>query len=265
MKSILLEENNKQSLDRLCSKIPDGLLDIETLRTMAMSNVRSLQVKDSEEPELLRRWYESYNDNIYSDLDYVAEAFACWSVYSKQYMKSMLNPKSLPELGGILSDIGNVKTIVDLGCGIGMTTWAWKQLYPNARVIGTNIPDTFQTKIATRIGKQEGFEILSSDEIRRTYPMKADIVFASEYFEHFQQPIIHLYYVFTNLYPRVMLIANSFSSRAIGHFESYETFDGNKISGKLYGRFFNNTMRVLGYQLVETKMWNGRPSYWRKI
>ena len=91
---------------------------------------------------------------------------------------------------------------------------------------------------------------------------KADLIFASEYFEHFDRPIEHLIDVLDNSKPKYMLIANTFNGKAIGHFNQYyhlgETYSGKEISKK-----FNNTLRDYGYEKVKTKCWNSRPAYWK--
>jgi hypothetical protein len=94
-------------------------------------------------------------------------------------------------------------------------------------------------------------------------PVPADLVFASEYFEHFEEPIAHLVEVVELTRPRALLIANAFSAKSIGHFDEY-VVDGRRVSGDVVGRRFNDTLRRIGYSKIETRLWNNRPAYWKR-
>jgi len=60
-----------------------------------------------------------------------------------------------------------------------------------------------------------------------------------------------------------LIIANTFSGKAIGHFNQYE-YRGNYYDGKRMSKMFNNVLRDNNYIKVETNCWNNRPSYWKK-
>ena len=94
--------------------------------------------------------------------------------------------------------------------------------------------------------------------------LNADLIFASEYFEHFEKPIEHLSDVLRNIDPRYMLIANTFNGKAVGHFNSY-VHHNKKYDGKTISKMFNDTLRQHGYEKIETNCWNNRPNYWKKI
>ena len=91
--------------------------------------------------------------------------------------------------------------------------------------------------------------------------VEADLIFASEYFEHVSDPINHLNHIINNVKPRSFIIANAFGSKSIGHFDEYEA-NGDKVSNKAIGRLFNKSLREAGYQMMKTKLWNNRPSIW---
>lgn len=55
--------------------------------------------------------------------------------------------------------------------------------------------------------------------------------FASEYFEHHELPVKHLIELLEVSHPRLLVIANSFGARSIGHFDSYYDENGNFVSG----------------------------------
>jgi cyclopropane fatty-acyl-phospholipid synthase-like methyltransferase len=86
-----------------------------------------------------------------------------------------------------------VNSIADLGCGIGYTTATLKEVF-NCRVTGTNIRDTKQYKVCEVLRKKVDFDLTDNiEEIGNV-----DLVFASEYFEHFEKPVEHLKYVIEN-------------------------------------------------------------------
>lgn len=216
-----------------------------------------------------RTWYEALDSGdpwyeVYGTDAYVADLWGCWQVYSRQYLRSIRAQRSLPERGGVVADLEGVESIVDLGCGIGYSTAALAQLFPRARVVGTNISDLSQTRICERVAERYGFEI--EPAAREHF----DLVFASEYFEHFQTPIVHLVDVLDQTTPRALLVANCFGGRSIGHFDCYLLDDGSQLfsdaligDGRATGRAFGRALRSRGYALVATKLWNNRPAYWR--
>ena len=164
---------------------------------------------------------------------YFAEVWKCWILYSKKYLKDIQKPNSLHDTS-IYKDMSDVKTILDLGCGMGYTTAFLKLLYPQAKVLGTNLEDTLQYKLATELGKKYSFEIVED-----LPNLQTDLVFASEYFEHIEKPVEHLRDLLQKNKPKYLLIANTFNQPAIGHFENYldkdKTFTGREIS-KLFNK-----------------------------
>jgi len=214
------------------------------------SQMRQLQ-------NLEQAWYTSVrsgtpNYALYDDVFIIADVFACWVVYSRGYLQSCQSPKSLGDRS-ILSMIGEPHCIVDVGCGIGFTA-KLKTLFPTAQVYGTNLKNTKQYEICKHVAQAANF--LMVENIAEV-PDAIDLVFASEYFEHFENPRLHAETIFRRQ-PRYALIANSFGSTSFGHFELYEG-----IPGKQYGRIFNTHLRTLGYQKIPTKNWNGRPAFWK--
>ena len=263
--------------------VPD--LDEEQTYAMALAGVRrangTLAATDpSVQPlaDLERRWYASLEASgrmsgspllgtegdpdyaVYGDPAFLSELWACWVVYSRQYLRTIESPKSMVNQS-IRDHIGPVSRVVDLGCGAGYTTAALGKMF-NAEAVGTNVEGTSQYEIASEFGRREGFRLVPSVQ---SISGGADLVFASEYFEHLEAPIEHLREVLDVLQPRALLVANAFSSPAIGHFPFYR--DASSlfgISGKEIGRMFGKVLRQHGYKTVETKCWNNRPMYWRK-
>jgi 2-polyprenyl-3-methyl-5-hydroxy-6-metoxy-1,4-benzoquinol methylase len=259
--SKILELNRKDGLQFFYK-----LLQAIGISTADQIVAASYSVLKSGADELLTQleqdWYESLatgqpNYDLYDTDNYLAEVWYCYETYSKKYLREIQKERSLPPFG-IYAQNKNAQLLVDLGNGLGITSAVLTEMFPAATVIGTNVPNSSQYKMAQILANQYGFTMVSdANEIKQ----QADLLFASEYFEHFQNPIEHLLHVIENLHPKRMLIANTFTNNATGHFNFY-LHQGKEIDGKTMSRLFNATLRSLGYQKVVTKMWNNRPTYW---
>jgi hypothetical protein len=209
------------------------------------------------------KWYTSLDIgapdySVYDDDYYFTEAWVCWEIYSRNYLRILLKPS-------VYSLVENIKTIVDLGCGIGYTTAGFKLLFPNSEVIGTNIEGTKQHGFCTAMSQSFGFKMASDiKELRRV-----DLVFASEYFEHILSPITHLEEVLVTLCPKFLYIANSFNTRSVGHFNYYSMErDGTPrdywLSAAKMQSAFNKTLKYHRYRRLEINAWNNKPALWVK-
>lgn len=210
-------------------------------------------IDDNSELELV--WYRSLEKgdpdySVYESDEYIGEAFTCWVDWSRKYLKTM--EKNKKEFG-----LDDTRGVLDLGCGCGFTTLALTNIFPGAKVIGTNVVDSKQMKIAKKL-VDPGQLIGGLDDVN----IDIDLVFASEYFEHIYEPINHLLTVL-ELEPRTVVCANTFITPGIGHFPIYGV-NGNEVEGKKASKIFYKTMRDNGYEKMELGLWNNRPQYWRK-
>src|SRR4051812_21714531 len=91
-------------IDLCASCIPE--LDTSLARTLAMSAVRYYRGNADERAnlrafqELEQRWYSSLNTGqpdygVYADPYMVSDLWACWIVYSRQYLRDIQKPNSL--------------------------------------------------------------------------------------------------------------------------------------------------------------------------
>lgn len=203
--------------------------------------------------ELTNRWYECLDANdlasayqVYNDDYYFTDLWTCFVRYSRGYLRNVRKYMFITN-----------ERIIDLGCGIGYTTAALKQTYPNADVYGSNIMNTKQWTFCESMAKHYNFNMLS--EIPARFDRRPIIVFASEYFEHIHDPLQHLRDIIDNLSPDYFIIANAFNTRSIGHFTEYNGIDQSKMS-----RTFNQMLRSFGYTKEKMPFFNNKPNVWRK-
>lgn len=244
----------------LCNKFRE--IDCDRMHALTLQTIKYYR-GDSGLREQLRegqaieaKWYQSLKDkapdfSLYDDTQILVEMWACWVVYSRKYLLS-LQKLLTPEYP---AEFGRIGSVVDLGCGVGYTTAGLRELFPRAAVMGTNLRRTVQFKVATEMGRQHDFTVEPS--VRR----RADLVFASEYFEHRLNPVKHLREVLGVCEPRVVVVANAFSQQSMGHFDFYR--HGNAwVENKKMGRLFNAEFRIQGYRQFSTGFWNNRPAVW---
>lgn len=273
--SKILEAKNKEVMNDLlerCNNIkPINIQQITSLskdHCKATNNPKKIPMPVALQA-LFDSWYTSLltgtpDYSVYGHDDYIAELWACWKVYSKQHLRNIQKPKSLIT-HSISSCHTDSKVIVDLGCGFAYTTAAITQIFPDAKVYGTNLDGTLQMSVAKQMAIDYGFTMKGDPS---ELGEEVDLAFASEYFEHFDKPIDHLDFVIEMLNPKAMLIANAFGPKAIGHFDYYDVKTNDivyeRLTAKATGKVFNDRMKHHGYVKVKTKMWNNRPAYWVK-
>lgn len=211
------------------------------------------------------RWFSSIEQenpkpdySVYDDIEMIPDLFACWKIYSRKYLKTICNDRSMINKS-IKTDLGEIKSVIDLGCGIGYTTAALKQIFPEAEVYGTNIKGTKQYKLCEQLASPFRFKMIENHKEIET----VDLIFASEYFEHIEEPVKNLTELLTHLSPKALIIANSFNTRACGHFHFYY-HNGQKIPEGKISKIFNDSLRGFGYMKMATNCWNNRPTYWKK-
>lgn len=240
-----------------------GIDSCGELQEIAINEIKYLKGNDDIVIEALkkleRRWYDSLKINqpdytVYDSTAYLAELWACWIVYSQRYLKLIHKFKTDND-----SIFASVRSVVDVGCGIGYSTAKLSEIFPQARVYGTNIKNIVQWKIASNLASDFDFHMISSVKNLKS----VDMIFASEYFEHIQKPIEHLREIIKSTQPKVLVIANSSSAYSIGHF-NYYMVDSAWIHRTKISRLFNAEIKKLGYEKIKTSFWNGRPAIYIK-
>ncbi len=211
-------------------------------------------------------WYHSLENgfpdySVYNEFQYFIEALWCWLGYSRGYLKGLKMCFEKSTKRTVFEILEGQQRIVDLGCGLGMTTAMLSQLFPTSNIFGTNIEDTEQYRFCQQLENEFGFQMCSDV----SQLGKIDVVFAFEYFEHFEKPIQHLFEVVYLLKPDFFILANSFNTKATGHFWKYKIQKGSKweiVRSEKISRLFNDSLRKLGYKMLKTTFWNNRPSVW---
>jgi hypothetical protein len=230
--------------------------DVAHVAQIADQTIRHLTGKAREQTgalqELEREWYASLAAgkpafDVYERTEYLGDLWACWALYSRKYVNN---------LAGLPGIRVGVNVVADVGCGLGYSTAALRAAFPGATVFGTNLPGTIQTAFAERLGVELGFDVVPALD------RPVDLLFASEYFEHFQEPVAHLRDLL-RAEPSVVVTASTFNAASIGHFPAY-LIDGETLDGPATSRRFNNELRSSGYAKIETGFWNNRPAVWRQ-
>lgn len=253
----------------LCKKYRPSF-DVENATQIALASIKYYRGNEAlrevlrEGHALEKRWYDSLQKgkpdySVYDDDYFISDVWSCWVLYSRKYLLAMTSPKALSTGQTPVSFI-SARSVIDLGCGFGYTTAALKELFPKANVFATNIEGTLQFKVAFEVGKRAGFIVRPNIA---AVGAQTDLVFASEYFEHIEDPIAHLEEILRVGRPRFLLLANAFGATAVGHFDVYK-HGVQLVPGKQMGRLFNKTLRAHGYEQVKTNFWNNRPAFWAK-
>lgn len=239
-------------------------IDIEKSKTLIKQTFAFYKNK-TEAPDYVKklqdRWYKKYDYSVYDDEYYFTDLWACWSLYSRNYVLSVKKNKSIYNF---LKN--NITSIVDLGCGIGYSTAMLKQIFLDAEVYGTNLATTKQYSFCSQMGSIYDFKIR---EKVKDINKKIDLVFASEYFEHIEDAVDNVKEVIETLKPKCLFLANSFNTKSVGHFITYKQKNPDNFSIECYdqsvaSRKFNKAIRNLGYVSVKTGLWNNKPQLWIK-
>ena len=201
---------------------------------------------------LQTRWINSLENkspdySVYDDVGYLEDDFSSWKYYSRRYVK-LLDKLNLP----------NIKSVVDLGAGIGYSSIALKSIFPDADISFTNIPNTLQWYIMASVTNNFNSSLMPVPECGTMLLKHQDLIFASEFFEHIYEPIKLLDALIENLTPTYFVFANTFTQMATGHFYEY-LYNGNKYDGRTMSRLFNKHLRNVGYKKLDTGFFNNRP------
>ncbi len=210
-----------------------------------------------EEVHLDNWWYDNYKDfSRYTSWHYLYAGLNCFDRFSKPcalYAKQYLGDKK-------------IKSIVDVGAGIGLSTMLLADLFPEAVVYYNNITPSAQ---ATFFKEHKGYgkaefgrptiATLTEQDMERHGPF--DMLFASEYFEHFEEPLEQTNFLLNQVGFKYLVINNSFNVKAYGHFKEFK--HNETLAPKQMSKAWLKAVRK-DYKELDVKCWNGRPKIFEK-
>jgi len=213
----------------------------------------SRQMMSAAEDRLEARWYASGESDfsIYDSADCLL-----WLLkYQWKALKSVALASDWLKHNRI-----PIERVLDHGAGLGFTSVALAESFPDAQVIATNYPGLqcdFNSFLLQRAGVRN-LEF-SDSALAERY----DVVFAIEVFEHFKEPTAELDRLLgTN--PAVLVDTTSFTVKSPGHFDEY-VINGIVSHGykrqEATVRFYRSIKRA-GYRYHWTEFYNGRPRIW---
>jgi hypothetical protein len=151
----------------------------------------------------------------------------------------------------LTDQIPHLKCIVDLGCGVGYTPTIFKELFPNASVYGTNTKGAKQYAWCQKMAYENRWELVPDASV---IPQKADMVFASNYFQNTEKPVEHLIEIMAKLRPWICVIANAFSGDYVHNLKA--------VSAVEISTMFNNQMAGMGFKKQKHKCASSRAEIW---
>lgn len=232
--------------------------DLYLLTKECIDNHKAQKPYPDSVQSILERWYQSLDSapdySVYSDELYFCDVWICWITTSRNHIKNIFKQKSRCRTS-FVETFTDVDSVFDVGCGLGLSTLGLKQIFPYADVTGSNIKGSFQYEIASRIGSENDFTI--QEELQ-----PADLLFASEYFEHFHDPIAELNRIIEQVNPKYIILSNGFHYRAIGHFNKYQD-SGTMYDNKGMSKHFNKTIKQY-YDLSDLRYYNNNPRIFTK-
>ena len=267
MQSAILVDKPSVALEiflRRYSRI--NAIDVDRARDIIRHGIRNPEGPDGSGylNGLCRRWYSSVDAgkpdyDIYDDDYYFTDLWKCWVIYSRGYIRGILKGRIKGSNLPISSLFNGVTSVADLGCGIGYTTAALAELFPRARVYGTNIPATQQWAFAADMAERYGFDLLPQ---YNSIPTPVDLVVASEYFEHFVDAPGEVDRTIQRLQPKMLYAANSFATYSLGHFMMHQDMDDQLLDKRSVGKRFTEVLKGHGYTKRATTLWNNKPGLW---
>jgi len=213
-----------------------------------------------EEKELDNWWYDHYKDfSRYTSWHYLYAGLNCFDRFSKPcafYANQYLGDKK-------------IRSIVDVGAGIGLSTMLLAELFPSAKVYYNNITPSLQAEFfeahkdyhAPNNKESSRIQSVTEKEMMQYGPF--DMLFASEYFEHFEEPMKQTEFLLNQVGFKHLVINNSFNVKAYGHFNEFKYNEILTMQPKQMSKLWLRSIRAF-YDEMEVKCWNGRPKIFEK-
>jgi len=195
-------------------------------------------------------WNKHYKDfSRYSSWQYLYAALNCFVEYSRWNVIVGLENLESWDL------IKEIDSVVDVGAGIGLSTMLLADSLPWADVHYNNIP-SIQVDFFKK-HKHQRIKLSSERDLVKHGPF--DLILASEYFEHFEEPIKQLEFLQNEVGFKIMIVSNSFTAKSYGHFKSY-IIEGREYEPRQMSAIFNSVLEGPDYDRPKVaKSWNLHP------
>lgn len=263
MTELFLHKNKREDFREFLESYSTILdFDVEEMYEAGERWLRAFKA-DETTPEydaLLAKWLNSNRTDfsVYDDLHYVLDSWTSWALYSSRALH-LINKRASDKKEVYLLDFLSRTSALDLGAGHGYSTVAMSEILPNATVTATQLEGTHQIEFARKLFESKPRLAIQTE--KDPY-QKTDIIFASEYFEHFDRPIHHLDEIMA-ADPDYLVTGNTFTvPDAVGHFEKFYNRDEVEMTGKEMGGHFARQVRKMGYKNQVIRFWNTTPCFW---
>lgn len=185
------------------------------------------------------------NLSFYDSYVYCYETINCFKVYTKD---------NINKVRDVLKK-ANVKSILDFGAGIGLSSLYLKEKFPNSSVYYYNI-GTLQQNILKNLDSLNNITPI-------TTLLSTDVFCAFDVFEHFQNPINEIKNILDVFQYKYLVFNNVFNySDAIGHYKIY-SHSNIEFNGEEINNFFNKYLEDhYNYKLIYTD--NKELTIWKK-
>ena len=237
---------------------------------MAQSDTDGFKGSWKSSNELLDFWKRSNQmpedeAALYGDDRYIMEGLTSYLFWARDYVRRI--DKLIPVLKQKMPDfLGELKTFVDFGAGIGLSTLHLQQVLDShlpgqVQVIYHNVESaTSQNSITEKVLKNSRVQMQIQDEIPH-----GDAFLMSELLEHIRAPVAFVNALIETANPIMVMHASTFSDAdSPGHFTHYDcSLAGDRSAmrhGKKTSPHVNSAIRVRGYTGIQTPiLWNSRP------
>jgi SAM-dependent methyltransferase len=198
------------------------------------------------------KWYDS-NETDYSVYEggeyfwHLVEGYAWCMGYISVALRWILKQPSL-----------KIRTVLDHGCGLGISTALLKERLPKAKVFGSSWGGE-QFEFCKWLEERRPIHFVKENEIEELDHI--DALFCFEVFEHFVEPIKELDRLL-KLRPKVLVFSAPFDVEAPGHFtHTGYVIDDVHYGSKQTGRAFRSALLNRGW-CPPVRLFQGKPQIW---
>jgi SAM-dependent methyltransferase len=203
----------------------------------------------------IKDWIDSGRKDfsLYNEKDYLFETVEAFNYSSEAIKRTFSIIKKL----GKLDDI---KSILDYGCGLGMTSMLFSDLFPNTTIYAYDI-STAELDFLKYVKEKYNYKnIIIINDISQL-PEKPTLVACFEVIEHNKDLDMFMEHIF-DLIIKYFVFTSRFDSDYLGHFDKYNinsiTVEPKKAKHLLYKKLKSELIYL-------DSGWNGWPSVYERV